>query len=165
MIYLVSGQQSLFELDGIRNISVEESIDKINEWPMVQYDSETDGKNPHLCNLLCTQFGDIEGRDQVVVDTTTVSPLKYKDILENKYIIGHNLKFDLQFLYNYGIIPRKVYDTMIVEQLLYLGFPSGQISYSLQAVALRRLNKNIDKSIRGQIIWRGLDESVIRYAA
>ena len=128
MIYLVSGQQSLFELDGIKNISVEESIDKISKWPMVQYDSETDGKNPHLCNLLCIQFGDTEGRDQVVVDTTTVSPLKYKEILENKYIIGHNLKFDLQFLYNYGIIPRRVYDTMIVEQLLYLGYPSGQIS-------------------------------------
>ena len=165
MIYLVSGQQSLFELDGIKNISVEESIDKISKWPMIQYDSETDGKNPHLCNLLCIQFGDTEGRDQVVVDTTTVSPLKYKELLENKYIIGHNLKFDLQFLYNYGIIPRRVYDTMIVEQLLYLGFPSGQISYSLQAVALRRLNKNVDKSIRGQIIWRGLDESVINYAA
>ena len=80
----------------------------------------------------------------MVVDTTTVSPLKYKELLENKYIIGHNLKFDLQFLYNYGIIPRKVYDTMTVEQLLHLGFPSGQISYSLQAVALRRLNKNIE---------------------
>lgn len=165
MIYLVSGQQSLFELDGIKNISVEESIEKISKWPMVQYDSETDGKNPHLCKLLCIQFGDTEGRDQVVVDTTTVSPSRYKELLENKYIIGHNLKFDLQFLYNYGIIPRKVYDTMIVEQLLYLGYPSGQISYSLQAVALRRLNKNVDKSIRGQIIWRGLDESVINYAA
>ena len=58
-----------------------------------------------------------------------------------------------------------VYDTMIVEQLLYLGYPSGQISYSLKEIAWRRLNVDLDKSIRGQIIWRGLDEEVIKYAA
>lgn len=132
---------------------------------MVQYDSETTGRDARLCNLLCMQFGDLEGENQVVVDTTTISPLKYKDILENKYIIGHNLKFDLQFLYNYSIIPRKVYDTMIVEQLLHLGYPSGIVSHSLKAVAKRRLDIDIDKTVRGEIIWRGLDESVVKYAA
>jgi DNA polymerase I-like protein with 3'-5' exonuclease and polymerase domains len=54
---------------------------------------------------------------------------------------------------------------MIVEQLLYLGYPSGMISYSLAAVAQRRLNISIDKSIRGQIIWRGLDTEVVLYAS
>ena len=89
----------------------------------------------------------------------------YKNILENTLIIGQNLKFDLQFLYNYNIVPRNVYDTMIVEQLLYLGYPPGVISYSLASIAQRRLNIDIDKSIRGQIIWRGLDTEVILYAA
>ena len=86
-------------------------------------------------------------------------------LLENTLIIGQNLKFDLQFLYNYNIVPRNVYDTMIVEQLLYLGYPPGVISYSLASIAQRRLNIDIDKSIRGQIIWRGLDTEVILYAA
>lgn len=58
-----------------------------------------------------------------------------------------------------------VYDTMIVEQLLYLGYPAGIISFSLAAIAQRRLGIDIDKSIRGQIIWRGLDTQVIIYAA
>ena len=54
---------------------------------------------------------------------------------------------------------------MIVEQLLHLGYPAGVISYSLAAIAKRRLNIDIDKSIRGEIIWRGLDESVVIYAS
>lgn len=54
---------------------------------------------------------------------------------------------------------------MIVEQLLYLGYPTGVIKYSLKEVALRRLEIDIDKSVRGEIIWRGLDASVIHYAA
>lgn len=89
----------------------------------------------------------------------------YKDILESKLIIGQNLKFDLQFLYNYGIIPLRVYDTMIVEQLLYLGYPSGVISFSLKEIAWRRIHIDIDKTVRGEIIWRGLDTKVIIYAA
>lgn len=165
MIYLVSKQKSLFEDSGIREISMEDSLLLMKDWNMVQFDTETMGRNAHLCDILCMQFGNIEGDIQVVVDTTTVSPLYYKDILETKYIIGQNLKFDLQFLYNYKIIPRKVYDTMIVEQLLHLGWPSGSISYSLKEIAWRRLGINIDKTVRGEIIWRGLDTKVIMYAA
>ena len=165
MIYLVSRQQDLFNIPGVQSITIAESLEIMKNWKMLQYDSETSGRDPHLCNLLCIQFGDMEGENQVVVDTTTISPLYYKDQLESKYIIGHNLKFDLQFLYNYGIIPRKVYDTMIVEQLLHLGWPTGQISYSLKEVAWRRLGINIDKTVRGEIIWRGLDADVIHYAA
>ena len=165
MIYLVSRQQDLFNIPGVQSVTIAESLEIMKNWRMLQYDSETSGRDPHLCNLLCIQFGDMEGENQVVVDTTTISPLYYKDQLESKYIIGHNLKFDLQFLYNYGIIPRKVYDTMIVEQLLHLGWPTGQISYSLKEVAWRRLGINIDKTVRGEIIWRGLDADVIHYAA
>lgn len=165
MIYLVTKNINLFNFPDIKYCSVEDSIKLINNWSMVQYDSETTGRDTRLCNLLCMQFGDLKGENQVVVDTTTISPLNYKSILESKYIIGHNLKFDLQFLYNYNIIPRKVYDTMIVEQLLHLGYPAGAISYSLKSVANRRLNVVIDKTVRGEIIWRGLDERVIKYSA
>lgn len=122
-------------------------------------------RDPHLCNLLCIQFGNDKADARIVVDTSTIDVRLYKDILESKLCILQNAKFDLQFLYNYGIIPRKIYDTMIVEQLLYLGYPSGQISYSLKEIAWRRLNINIDKTVRGEIIWRGLDKSVILYAA
>lgn len=165
MVYLVTGQPDLFENPNYKLMSVEESLQLLSSCKILQYDSETTGVDARICDLLCVQFGNKEKDFQIVVDTTTVSILLYKSILEDKYIVGQNLKFDLQFLYNYGIIPRKVYDTMIVEQLLYLGYPSGTISYSLAAIAQRRLSIDIDKSIRGQIIWRGLDEQVILYSA
>lgn len=165
MIYLVSKQQELYKSDLYELITLEQSLSIISSWKMVQVDSETTGRNARINDLLCFQIGNIEGTTQIVIDTTTVNILEYKEFLENTYLIGQNLKFDLQFLYNYGIVPRKVYDTMIVEQLLYLGYPKGIISYSLKAIAERRLNIDIDKSVRGEIIWRGLDSQVILYAA
>ena len=165
MIYFVSTQKELFDSDVYTMMTPEDSIKMMESWSIIQYDSETEGRDPHLCKLLCMQFGDIKGENQIVVDTTTISPLLYKDILESRKLVGQNIKFDLQFLYNYGIIPRNVYDTMIVEQLLHLGYPSSVISYSLRSIAARRLNIDIDKTVRGEIIWRGLDEEVIKYAA
>lgn len=139
----------------------------MKNWECIQFDTETTGRSAQLCQLLCAQFG--HDGIQIVVDCQTISILNYKKLLESKLIIGQNLKFDLQFLYNYEIIPRHIYDTMIVEQLLYLGYPiagqPGGISYSLKAIADRRLGIDIDKSTRGEIIWRGLDTKVIQYAA
>ena len=165
MTYLVTNQQSLFGSEDYTVLSVEESLEIMKDWKYIQLDSETSGRNAHLCSLLCVQFGNDTSDTRIVVDTSTIDIKKYKSLLESKRCIGHNLKFDLQFLYNHNIIPRKVYDTMIVEQLLHLGWPAGQISYSLNAVAQRRLGINIDKTVRGEIIWRGLDTSVINYAA
>lgn len=165
MIYLVSNQQELFKSDEYTTINLEESLEIIKDWKMCQLDTETSGRDAHVNDLLCIQLGNIEGSVQIVVDTSTIDIKNYKEFLENTYCIGQNLKFDLQFLYNYNIIPRKIYDTMIVEQLLYLGYPAGQISYSLKGIAERRLGIDIDKSTRGEIIWRGLDSKVIQYAA
>ena len=165
MIYLVTREQRLFDSEYYEVITVEESLALMKDWKRVQYDSETNGRDPHICRLLCMQFGNDAVDIRIVVDCETINPLLYKEVLETKLVIGQNLKFDLQFLYNYGIIPRRVYDTMIVEQLLYLGYPSGVISYSLKSIAERRLGIDIDKTVRGEIIWRGLDTSVILYAA
>ena len=171
MIYFVTKQKELFDNDIYKIISVEESLNIINTWKYIQFDTETSGRDVHIGKLLLAQFGSIDKLIQIVVDCTTIDIKLYKYQLENKYIIGQNLKFDIQWLYNYSIIPRKVYDTMIVEQLLYLGYPPkykdpiNGISYSLQDIAKRRCNKYIDKTIRGQINKRGIDIDVIQYAA
>ncbi len=171
MIYFVTNQKELFNSSIYSTISVQKSLDIISKWNFIQFDTETKCKDCHIGQLLLAQFGNIDKSIQIVVDCTTVDIKLYKDILEDKYIIGQNLKFDLQWLYNYDIKPRKVYDTMIVEQVLYLGYPPEHkdlihgISYSLQSIAKRRCNIFIDKTIRGQIQWRGIDDSVIKYAA
>ena len=169
MVYLVTTQEELFENELYTIISADNALDMMQSWDVIQVDSETNGRDPHLCDFLCFQFGNKAADTQIVVDCSCVDIRLYKNLLELKFLIGQNLKFDLQFLYKYGIVPRNVYDTMIVEQLLYLGYPvvgkPGGISYSLNAIAQRRLNVDIDKTVRGEIIWRGLDSSVIQYAA
>lgn len=167
MIYVVTNQTSFFSK--FPRISVAESLEIINAWGSVQFDTETLGKDAHVGKLLSAQFGAPDKSIQIVVDCTTVDIRNYKEPLESKLVVGQNLKFDLQWLFNYEIIPLKVYDTMIAEQLIYLGFPPagkpGGISYALNEIAMRYLGKYIDKTIRGQIQWRGLDDDVIEYAA
>lgn len=165
MIYLVTRTQELFDRDDYKIISVEESLNIMKPWQVIQLDSETTGRDAHLCDFLCVQFGNDKADVRIVVDTSTIDIRRYKEKLENTMCLLHNAKFDLQFFFKYDIILRKVYDTMIVEQLLHLGWPAGQISYSLKEVAWRRLNINIDKTVRGEIIWRGLDADVINYSA
>lgn len=165
MIYFVTRQKQLFPDVDYDCISPELAVHKMQSWNLIQCDTETTGRDPHLCRLLCIQFGNDKADERIVVDCTTVDVRIFKELLESRRIIFQNGKFDIQFLFNYDIIPLKVYDTMIVEQLLYLGYPSGQISYSLKEIAWRRLNINIDKTVRGEINWRGLDKQVIMYAA
>ena len=165
MIYLVTTNQTLFESDFYTITDVESSLQMMADWDLIQLDSETNGRDPHLCDLLCVQFGNDKADVRMVLDCSSYSIELYKELLESKLLLLQNAKFDLQFLYKHHIIPRKIYDTMIVEQLLHLGYPAGQISYSLKAIADRRLGIDIDKTVRGEIIWRGLDTSVILYAA
>lgn len=165
MIYLVSNQPQLFDTILYKSMTLEEAITTINSWEIVQFDTETSGRDPRICKILCAQFGNREADIQIVVDTSTVDMLNFKEVLETKLLVGHNLKFDIQFLYQYKIIPTKIWDTMIIEQLLHLGFDNKFFHYSLKAVAERRLGIDIDKTTRGEIIWRGLDDKVVLYAA
>ena len=169
MIYFVSNQTEMYQFDEFTSITPKESLDIIKLWKCIQFDTETLGRDQHIGKLLLMQFGNEDRSIQIVVDSSMVDPLIYKELLETKLIIGQNLKFDLQWLYNYGIVPLNVYDTMVVEQLLYLGYPPypqpGGISYSLSAIAFRYFKVDIDKTIRGQIMWRGIDVEVIKYAA
>ena len=165
MIYLVTGNQQLFKSEFYEIISAEKSLEILKTWDLVQFDTETSGRDPHVCKILCAQFGNRAAGIQIVVDTLTTNILLYKEILETKLLIGHNLKFDIQFLYNHNIIPTLVWDTMIIEQVLHLGYDNKFFHYSLQAVADRRLHIDIDKTTRGEIIWRGLDDKVVLYAA
>lgn len=167
MLYYVTGSKELFETDLYKIISVEESLEMLRKADILQYDSETHGKDPHIGFMYTIQFGSKVHDFQIVIDVTTVSPVLYKEILETKFLIMQNGKFDIQWLFNYEIIPRKVYDTMVVEQFLHLGYPSvseGGPSMSLAAIANRRLGVDLDKTVRGQIYYLGLCPKVIKYA-
>lgn len=169
MIYLVSDRIDVSDMPNVQKLTVEESLDIITHWPVVQFDTETSGLNSHICSLTSLQFGykhfDSGDHTEIVVDCTSIDPLRYKYVLENSYLIGHNLKFDLQFLYNYSIVPLKVYDTMICEQVLYLGHKPGRVGMGLKDVLYRYTGIELDKTFQKQIASKGLTKQGIIYAA
>lgn len=164
-IYLVTGQGQLFDNDTYKIISVEESLRLLEPLKNVGLDTETEGFSPFLKKLLMLQLGN---RDfQVVIDCTTVDVRLYKNYLESdRLFIGWNLKFDVKFLFYHGIIPRNLYDGYLAEKMRWLGWPSGMHSLSLKSAGENYLGVELDKTIRGQIIWKKeLTDEIVEYAA
>lgn len=164
MIYLVTGQRALFESETYKVISVEESLKLLNTLTIVGLDTETEGLDPWTKGLKSIQLGNYEF--QIIIDTTTISPLVYKEYLESdRLFIGWNLKFDLKFLFRQGIVPKRVWDGYLAERLMWLGYPPGFHSLSLKSAGENYLGIELDKSVRGKIIYAGLTEDVIVYSA
>lgn len=194
-IYVVTGRGQLFESDKYKVISVEESLRLLEPLTVVGLDTETNGLNPHTGILLSLQLGN---RDiQIVIDCTTINPVLYKDFLEsNRLFLFWNARFDLKWLFKYGIVPKRVWDGYLGEKLLWLGYPivlspevwdkiqeprydfvpektEGKkktkpyyiLYMNLKKAGQMYLGVELDKTIRGQIIWRGLDSEVIEYGA
>lgn len=197
MIYLVSRDQKLYSPENYQNIIFKEALNLLESLSNVQLDTETMGLDCHTKALLTLQLGCSDF--QIVFDWTTLTIEEKKDLKKylesDRLFIGHNLMFDLTFLYKHNIWPKKIYDTMIAEQIIYLGYPRvvsselvneldielpgyeyiipdrgsnqlpyWELSYSLKATAKRRINIDIDKTVRGKIINEGLTEDVVVYA-
>lgn len=167
MIYLVSHNKSLFQTDKYVEATMEQAMSVLLPLKLCQLDSETKGLDCHTKALLTIQLGNRD--NQVVIDWTTLTP-KEKRIVKNylesdRLFLGWNLMFDLTFLYVQGIYPKHIWDGMIVEQLLYLGYPASMREKSLRAAAWNYLNINIDKTVRGKIVNDGLTTEVVIYAA
>ena len=167
MIYLVSHNKSLFQTDKYIEATIEQAMSVLLPLKLCQLDTETKGLDCHTKALLTIQLGNKD--NQVVIDWTTLTP-REKQIVKNylesdRLFLGWNLMFDLTFLYVQGIYPKHIWDGMIAEQLLYLGYPAQMREKSLKAAAWNYLNINIDKTVRGKIINDGLTTEVVIYAA
>ena len=165
MIYLVSNQKTLFESENYKVIGVKESLELLNPLTIVGLDTETQGFSPFLKKLLLLQLGN---RDfQVVIDCTTVDVALYKEYLESdRLFLGWNLKFDVKFLFYHNIVPKNLYDGFLAEKMRWLGYPSGIHSLSLKSAGENYLGIELDKSVRGEIIWRKeLTDEIIIYSA
>lgn len=164
MIYLVTGNRNLFENNTYKTIEVDESLSLLSSLNIVGLDTETTGLDCWQDELLSVQLGCKDF--QVVIDCRTIDINFYKEYLEsNRLFIGWNLKFDLKFLYRKSIIPKNVYDGYLAEKIQWVGYPSGYHSFSLKSAGYNYLNVELDKSIRGKIIYQGLTEETIVYAA
>lgn len=165
MIYLVTNQGELFSSDNYKIVTVEESLEILKPLKVVGLDTETEGFSPYLKKLLLLQLGNRD--NQVVIDCRTVDITPYKEYLESdRLFLGWNLKFDIKFLFHHNIILKKIYDGFLAEKMIWLGYPSGMHSLSLKSAGYNYLGVELDKSIRGQILWRKeLTDEIIKYAA
>ncbi len=165
MIYLVTSHLELFDNNTYKIISVEDSLRLLDPLRTVGLDTETEGFSPFLKKLLLVQLGNKEF--QVVIDCTTIDIQLYKEYIESdRLFIGWNLKFDVKFLFYHSIIPRNLYDGFLAEKMRWLGWPAGMHSLSLKSAGENYLGIELDKTVRGQIIWRKtLTPEIIEYAA
>lgn len=115
--------------------------------PVLYMDTETTHLDPHQARVLMIQIYD--GVSAFVIDCTGTVDLSLLNPLwsSNSLKVFHNASYDLKIIYKLsGILVKNVYDTMVTEQMLTAGLP--RVLYSLQAVAERRLQITLDKSIR-----------------
>lgn len=195
MIFLISRNQVLFKSTQYQECSFDNALEQLSKLNRVELDTETSGLDCHTKEILTIQLGNYD--NQYVFDWSTLTKEernKLKEFLESdREFLGVNLMFDLTFLYKQNIWPKRIYDLMIAEQLIYLGYPKVltkelvdelgiefpmyeqltktdgtpyyELSYSLKSIAKRYLGIDIDKTVRGAIINEGLTSRVVQYAA
>ena len=158
MIYLVSNR--LFETDSYKLATCEDVLEYFKDKFEVQVDTETIGD--FISGYILTlQLGDRD--NQYVIDCTCNNILQFKDLLENKFLLLQNAKYDLKFFYKVGIYPTILYDTFLAECILTTGIENRELG--LAALALKYTTTVLDKSVRGVIHSEKLSDRVIEYAA
>lgn len=130
----------------------------------VGLDTETTALNPRDGRIRLLQLATND--ETYIIDVFEVGDLSpLKGVLEGgPRKIGHNLKFDFSFLYEeHGVSLSPLFDTMLAAQLLAGGDQSP--SFSLEAVAQRYAEVELDKDARKED-WSGeLSEAQLEYAA
>lgn len=165
MIYLVTGNPNLVSNKLYQVISIEKSLELLTPLTEIGVDTETSGIEVHTKELLLVQLGNYDF--QVVIDCRTIDITKYNELFkQNKLWLFWNAKFDLKFFLKYKITFNNIWDGFLGEKLLWLGYPAGQHSMSLKAAGQQYCNIELDKSVRGKIIWsKTLTDDIIEYGA
>jgi DNA polymerase I len=116
-------------------------------------DTETTGLDPHTYHPLLISLYD--GKTAYVVDLLALGKdivKQLKDILESHSIlkVGHNLVFEWKFFYHIARIDMQhMHDIMIADKMINAGL---RMQHTLKEIVSRRLNIDMDKSIRKTFI-------------
>jgi DNA polymerase-1 len=167
MIYFI-GDKTLLPPKGYQEGTLKDCLKYLKSLDVIGVDTETTGNktvgwNPHSEKIICIQLGDKV--DQWVIDCEVVPVTAFKSILENKnkLFLLQNAKFDLGFLYKYGIEIHNIYDTFLAECVLTTGIKDRALG--LSGLTEKYCGVTLDKSIRTDIHLEGLTSRVIIYGA
>ena len=129
MIYLASSNRELFEHSEYKIISVKESLDIMKDWNVIQFDTETSGKDPHLCTLLCAQFGNRAADTQIVVDCSCIDIRSYKELLESAGKTVTEFGREIIVPENIGALNKSILDSgILLHQMKYERLISSRLS-------------------------------------
>jgi DNA polymerase-1 len=169
MIVLHSEQMFTEPLEGIECVDLEGLLDILDGMKGdIGVDTETTGFDPYTNRLLTVQIGNASV--QTVISSGMLTD-RLKGYLRTFFrssertFIFHNAKFDLRFLMLLDIWPERVYDTFLAESVIYQGIRWDRHPKGLADVTRKYCSAELDKSIRGNIHWKGLSTDVIEYAA
>lgn len=127
-----------------RMSSIEDCLEYFKDKEEIQIDTETTGLDPHTHKIIMLQIGDTE--NQWVIDCRYIDILEFKTLIESKLCLLQNSKFDYKFLKKIGINLNRIYDTMLVECVLYCGYDKW--GYGLAKLTKRYLDVDISKEER-----------------
>jgi DNA polymerase-1 len=139
--------------------------------PALGLDTETTGLDSRSHRVRLVQLAAPDGRVYLVdlfsADARLLAPLF--DATDGPVLVGHNLKFDLQFLAEAGLpVPNgsRLFDTMLAARLLEASAnPEPKGHFSLAGVAARYLGTTLDKAEQTSD-WSGpLSDEQLEYAA
>lgn len=111
---------------------------------VIAYDCETTGLKAIRDDIFAMQIGTGEHNYLIHCYQNNYTPLDVIPYLKDKVLVGHNITFDLGFLYKYEFYPDKVRDTFIASKILYNGMQS--IRHGFGYVFERELGIIYDKS-------------------
>ena len=140
-------------------ITISELLSKLTEKSpkILALDTETTSLDPLTGRIIMLQFGDEE--DQFIIDVRDHDITLFKDLLEDKDItfVGHNLKFDYNFLKSSGILLNNIWDTMVVDQVIHNGkYDMAYIKkfhrFSLSGVNNFYFHRPLNKRIREDFV-------------
>jgi DNA polymerase-1 len=146
------------------------SLWKFQDWAESQsilaIDLETTHLSPRQGTIRLAAFSN--GQDTWICDAFNFSIQSLFTTLQEKVLVGHNLQFDLSFLWHQGFYPKNlVIDTMLLSQILYAGLMEENkvLKHDLASVAFREAGVELSKELQ-KSDWSGeLTQEQLEYTA
>lgn len=124
-------------------ISKQEELKEVDRYlasiPIIFLDTESslNKETNSYIDIVLLQVGD--EKLQYIIHCPSVDVSKLRKYIEgSKLKVGHHLKYDAKILkYSFGWELNNIYDTMVVEQLIYCGLNTPKGFFSLEQTAYR----------------------------